>query len=293
MNKTENSIVGIGSPWIISVAVLVLMIAGLYHDVIIKMASQWYNDPNNSHGFLVPMISVYLLWEKREDLKEVDIVPSNFGIIVLLFGIVLLIVGNIAAELFTMRFSMIVVMAGLIIFLAGFTLFRVVLLPLGYLILMIPLPYIFYNSIAFPLKLFAAKSAVWTLRFIEIPVYRDGNIITLAQTTLEVADACSGIRSLMSLIALGIALSFFTQRGWPRRILLVVLAVPVAIFVNVMRVITTGILAHYYGEKAATGFFHEFSGFVMFAVAMAMLVALSIVLNRLWKGRSTPSVPAA
>ncbi len=292
MNKTANNIVGIGSPWILSIAILTLMTAGLYHDVIINMATQWYNDPNNSHGFLVPLISAYLLWEKREDIKEADIVPSNFGIIVLLFGILLLIVGNIAAELFTMRFSMIVVMAGLIIFLAGFTLFRVVLLPLGYLILMIPIPYILYNAVAFPLKLFAAKSAVAFLRLIEIPVYRDGNIIALAQTTLEVADACSGIRSLMSLIALGIALSFFTQRGWPRRILLVVFAVPVAIFVNVMRVIITGILAHYYGEKAATGFFHEFSGFVMFAVAMGMLIALSLALSRFWKRRNAPGIPA-
>lgn len=292
MNKTANNIVGIGSPWILSIAILTLMTAGLYHDVIINMATQWYNDPNNSHGFLVPLISAYLLWEKREDIKEADIVPSNFGIIVLLFGILLLIVGNIAAELFTMRFSMIVVMAGLIIFLAGFTLFRVVLLPLGYLILMIPIPYILYNAVAFPLKLFAAKSAVAFLRLIEIPVYRDGNIIALAQTTLEVADACSGIRSLMSLIALGIALSFFTQRGWPRRILLVVFAVPVAIFVNVIRVIITGILAHYYGEKAATGFFHEFSGFVMFAVAMGMLIALSLALSRFWKRRNAPGIPA-
>ena len=292
MNKTENNIVGTGNPWVLSIGILVLMIAGLYYDVIIKMASQWFNDPNNSHGFLVPLISAYLLWEKRGDLKEVDIVPSNFGIIVLLFGILLLIAGNVAAELFTMRFSMIIVMAGLIIFLAGFTLFKVVLLPLGYLILMIPLPYILYNSVAFPLKLFAAKSAVATLRFIEIPVYRDGNIISLAQTTLEVADACSGIRSLMSLIALGIALSYFTQTGWPRRILLVFFAVPVAIFVNVIRVIVTGILAHYYGGKVATGFFHEFSGFVMFAVAMVILIALSLGLNRLSKRRNTPAVPA-
>ena len=292
MNKTENNILGIRTPWLLSIGILALMLAGLYYDVIVKMASQWIDDPNNSHGFLVPLISAYLLWEKRDEIKDVDIVPSNFGLLVLVFGILLLVVGSIAAELFTMRFSLIIVMSGLIIFLAGFSLFRAVLLPLGYLILMIPIPFILYNAIAFPLKLLAAKSAVAFLRLIEIPVYRDGNIITLAQTTLEVADACSGIRSLMSLIALGIALSYFTQSGWMRRVLLVFLAVPVAIFVNVVRVIGTGILAHYFGEKAATGFFHEFSGFVMFAVAMLILVGFSFVLNRLWKRRNAPDAPA-
>jgi exosortase len=283
---------GLSVPWIISGVVLALMLVGLYHEVIYKMAVQWYDDPNNSHGFLVPLISLYLLYEKRDELRGVEIIPSNLGLPILLFGILMLIIGNVAAELFTMRFSLIVVMAGLIIFVAGFSLFRTVALPLGYLALMIPIPYILYNAIAFPLKLLAARSAVATLRIIEIPVYREGNIINLAQTTLEVADACSGIRSLMSLIALGVALSYFTQKGWTRRILLVFFAVPVAIFVNVLRVIVTGILAHYFGEKAATGFFHEFSGFVMFAVAMAILVSIGLLLMKFWKGPNSPSKTA-
>ncbi len=255
----------------------------LYYGVTYSMVLHWSADPNYSHGFLIPLISAYLLWERRDYFRTVEVRPSNWGIVVLLFGLLMLVVGSVGAELFTMRVSMLVVMAGLVIFLGGFNVLRVVALPLGYLIFMIPLPYIVYDAIAFPLKLFAAHNAVAFLKLVGIPVYREGNVIHLAQTTLEVADACSGIRSLISLIALGVALAYFAQKGWARRVIVVFMAVPIAILVNVMRVVVTGILAHYYGAEVATGFFHEFSGFLMFGVAMAMLVALNLAVGWAWK----------
>ncbi len=277
---TMNSRSSVG---IIRLLVVFGAFVSLYYGVAYNMALHWSADPNYSHGFLIPLISAYLLWERRDLLRTVEVRPSNWGVVVLLFGLLMLVMGSVGAELFTMRVSMLVVMAGLVIFLGGFNVLRAVALPLGYLIFMIPLPYIVYDAIAFPLKLFAAHNAVAFLKLVGIPVYREGNVIHLAQTTLEVADACSGIRSLISLIALGVALAYFAQKGWARRVIVVFMAVPIAILVNVTRVVVTGVLAHYYGAEVATGFFHEFSGFLMFGVAMAMLVALNLAVSWAWK----------
>ena len=149
---------------------------------------------------------------------------------------------------------------------------------------MIPLPYILYDSVAFPLKLMVSKISVEFLSFIGILVLREGNIIHLADTTLEVADACSGIRSIISLLALSTAIAYITQKGWIKRTVLIISAVPIAVFVNAVRVIVTGVLAEKYGAKAAEGFFHEFAGLVIFGLAIFLLIILSIVMARKTKG---------
>jgi eight transmembrane protein EpsH (proposed exosortase) len=148
---------------------------------------------------------------------------------------------------------------------------------------MIPLPYLIYDSIAFPLKLFAARCATFSLQFMEIPVLREGNVITLASTTLEVADACSGIRSLISLIALGVVFAYFTQSSAWKRIVLVVSTIPIAIFANALRVVITGILAHYCNPEMAQGFFHTFSGWLIFVLAFLLLFGLGFILDRIYR----------
>ncbi|MBI1865868.1 MAG: exosortase, partial [Nitrospirae bacterium] len=196
-------------------------------------------------------------------------------------GLGMFFLGDLAAEYFTMRFSFLVVLAGIVLVLAGWAVLRLVVFPLGYLIFMIPLPYTLYDSIAFPLKLFAAKAATAVLQIIWIPIHREGNILILENQTLEVADACSGIRSLVSLLALGVAMAAMFQRTTPRRIALVAAAVPIALFVNVIRIVVTGLLTHYVGPEAALGFFHEFEGMVVFAVALVMLFGTNLVLDRM------------
>ncbi len=284
---SETSVQGTGfaqSPvWIIKLAIIGGLLIGLYYDVLYKMIIQWSDDPNYSHGFLVPLISLYLVWERREELKGVELRPSNQGLFVIIFGFALLTVANISAELFTMRFSFVVVIIGLVIFFLGYGFVKKVALPLGYLFFMIPLPYILYDSVAFPLKLFAARSSVYLLKLSDIPVFREGNLIYLSQTTLEVADACSGIRSLMSLIVIALAMAYFFQKGIKKKVLLVFLALPVAIAINILRIYVTGVLSHFYGEAAATGFLHEFEGFVMFAVAMVILIAICVLIARVGK----------
>lgn len=275
--------------WVLPVLVTGVMFVILYYDVIALMVSQWEHDPNYSHGFLVPFISLYLLWERRDVLKNIEVKSCFIGLPVLVLGLFLLVIGKVGAEYFTMRCSMLVVITGLVLFLGGVKVLKAVALPLGYLVFMIPLPYIVYDSLAFPLKLFAAKNAVIMLKAMSVPVFREGNIIYLVQTTLEVADACSGIRSLISLIALGVALAYFTHKSWFRRVCVVLAAVPIAIFVNIMRVVITGMLAHFIDPELATGFFHEFSGFVMFGVAMGMLIAINFAFFRFMPRRKNNS----
>jgi exosortase A len=264
-----------------SVAVLVSAFVFLYWRTIYGMAADWYIDENYSHGFLIPFISGYILWQRKDSIKVADFVPANSGMLLVIMGLGLYLVGMVAGESFTMRTSMLIVLAGTIIFAYGFGLFKKISFPFFYLIFMIPLPYILYDSVAFPLKLVVSKYSVDFLRLIGIPVMREGNVIQLVSTTLEVADACSGIRSMMSLLALSAALAYFTQSGWVKRTVLIGLSIPIALFANSIRVIGTGILANTYGSRAAEGFFHEFAGLVIFGVAMAMLILSAFLISKM------------
>jgi exosortase A len=265
----------------VTVAAFVSVFVFLYWQTIYTMAADWYIDENYSHGFLIPFITGYILWQKKDSIKTANFVPSNAGILLVIMGLGFYLVGTVAGESFTMRISMLVVLAGTIIFAYGFGLFKTISFPFFYLVFMIPLPYILYDSVAFPLKLIVSKYSVSFLKLIGIPVLREGNIIQLVSTTLEVADACSGIRSMMSLLALSAALAYFTQRGWLKRTILIALSVPIALFANSIRVIGTGILASRYGSAAAEGFFHEFAGLVIFGVAMTMLILSAVLMGKM------------
>jgi exosortase A len=264
----------------VSVAIFLSAFVFLYWQTLYGMAVDWYIDENYSHGFLIPLISGYLVWQRRYTIKSVATSPSNLGLFMVIVGLVIYLIGNVAGESFTMRVSLLFVIGGALLFTYGAGLFKTVSFPFFYLIFMIPLPYILYDSIAFPLKLLVSKYSVDFLRVIGVPTMREGNVIYLVSTTLEVADACSGIRSIMSLLALSAALAYFTQKGWLKRAVLIVLAIPIALFANSIRVIGTGILASRYGSRVAEGFFHEFAGLVIFGVAMAMLILSALVISK-------------
>lgn len=264
------------------VAFLILLFFGLYYQIIFYMVKVWYTDSDYSHGFLIPFISAYILWTNREKISTIRIKPDNFGLLVLFIGLFLYILGVTGAEFFTMRFSMIPVILGMVYYLCGREMVKSVLLPVGFLVCMIPIPAIVFNIVAFPLKLLAANIATNVIQFLNIPVVRDGNIIHLTDLSLEVADACSGIRSLMSMIALGVAYTYIFQKGLLKRVILVLCIVPITIIANVARVTGTGILSHYMGPAAAQGFFHEFAGIVVFLVAFAMFISVATIL-RMWK----------
>ena len=255
-------------------------IISLYWEVIYEMVMDWYNDENYSHGFLIPVISGYLLWQRKDDLTAVVIKPLNAGLLIIFFGLGVYLIGHISGEFFTMRFSMLIVLAGTILYAFGPEMFKTVAFPFFYLIFMIPLPYILYNAVAFPLKLLVTEVSVNFLMSVGVLVVREGNIIHLVDTTLEVADACSGIRSIVSLLALSTALAYLTQSGWVRKLVLSVFAIPIAIFVNAVRVIGTGLLADKYGSQVAEGFFHEFAGLLIFGVAIVILIVSAFILEK-------------
>lgn len=258
---------------------LLFLLGVLYAKIFPSMVLQWHQDENYSHGFIVPLIAGYFLYTRWDKLKDVPVTRWNAGLMVVLCGLVQLLIGWLGTEYFSMRSSFIVILAGLVLYLCGTAAFRIVLLPIAYLLFMVPIPYIIYDSVAFPLKIFVTKVSVMTLKAIGIVVMREGNIIMFPALTLEVADACSGIRSLISLLALSVAYAFFLRIPLWKRWVLICAAVPIAIFTNAVRVIVTGILAQFWGAKAAEGFFHEFAGMVVFAVAMVMLVALGALLG--------------
>ncbi len=259
----------------------VLLVALVYAEIIAGMVGQWYEDPNYGHGFLIPLISGYFIWQRREALRQAHVRPSWFGLPVILASLLLLIVAHAGTENFTMRASLILLLAGMTLFFFGREVFRLLAFPLGFLILMVPIPYILYDAVAFPLKLFVAKYSVFFLKMIGVIVLREGNIIMFPNAVFEVADACSGIRSLISLIALSTTAAFLTQKSAARRAVLIASAIPVAIFVNGIRVVGTGILAQYWGAAAAEGFFHEFAGMAVFIVAIVMIFGLSVLLRKM------------
>jgi exosortase len=267
---------------IVLFAILFMAIAGIYAGIFQNLYLDWMNDPNYSHGLLVPLISGYFVWQQRQKLEKLEIKPANSGILLILFALLVLFAGVAAQEYFSKRSSFVFLLAGIVLFQFGWQWLKSLALPIGFLFFMIPLPYIVYDAMVFPLKLFVAKFSVISLKLMGVVVWREGNIIMFPQTVLEVADACSGLRSLMSLLALGVALAFFTQKNRGAMFLLVLLTIPIAILTNMIRVIGTGFLAQYYGAAAAEGFFHEFAGMGVFVLAMVLLFVCSGVLRKVW-----------
>jgi len=211
---------------------LISLLALLYYSVVLEMAQQWWDDPDYSHGFLVPIISLYFAWGKREKLVNLPRHPDRWGLFILMAGSGLLILGNAGAEFFLMRSSLIVVITGLIVLLLGWDYLKELLFPVGFLVFMIPLPAIVFNAIAFPLQLFAAKVATFCLLNMSIPVLREGNLITLSTTIMDVTEACSGIRSLLTLITLGTLFAYIKERTYLKRSLIIASTIPIAIIAN-------------------------------------------------------------
>jgi exosortase len=257
----------------------------LYAPVLKNLVGDWWNNPDYGHGFLVPVFSGYILWREREKWVNTEIKPNNSGLLVMLGAVVILLGGSLGAELFTTRVSLLILLAGMILFLAGWKMLRAVSLPLAFLILMIPLPVLIYNQITFPLQLLASRFATFWLELVQVPVLREGNVLILPNYSLEVVEACSGIRSLMTLLTLAIAYGYLVERRRWVRYTLAILMVPIAIVSNAIRIMGTGVLTFHFGQKAAEGFFHEFSGWIIFLAALMLMFLCHWILRKIGKGR--------
>jgi exosortase len=256
--------------WLPYIIVAVLLVV-LYYRVAVKLVYDWYTIPDYSHGFLVPLFAAFLIWDKRKVLKAIPIKQTWSGIVLVVFSLMVLILGVYGVELFTARMSFILLMTGLLATFFGWAMVRELSFPLLVLVLAIPFPAILFNRITFPLQLLASRIASDILPSLGVPTLHEGNVIELPVMKLEVAEACSGIRSLMSLFTLAVFYGYFLERTTKRRVILALASIPIAVTANVARIVGTGLCVQYWDPDKALGFFHEFSGWVMFVVSLACL----------------------
>jgi exosortase len=248
-----------------------LLTAVVYYRILGKLVIDWWKVPDASHGFLVPLFAAYLVWEKRKILRSTKAMPSWSGIAVMAMGLVVLLLGVYGSELFLSRVSLLIVLAGVVLCFGGRPFLKELRFALLVLLLAIPLPSIIFNQITFPLQILASKLAANLLPMCGVPVLREGNVIELAVMKLEVAEACSGIRSLMSLFTLAVFYGYFVEKSIWRRVALVLASIPIAIAANAVRILGTGLCVQYWDPDKAMGFFHEFSGWVIFLVSLVCL----------------------
>jgi exosortase len=265
----------------IVIVALALGLLWVYGPVAVGLVAQWRHDENYSHGFVVVPFAAFVAWTRRDALRRAALCPTLGGLTLLAISLLIFTVGKLGAELFLTRLSLIGVLAGSIAFIWGRAHLRILAFPLAFLVFMVPLPAIVFNQLTFPLQLFASTIGESVIRGLGIPVLREGNVLQLPSRTLEVAEACSGIRSLTSLLMLGIVLGYFTEQRTATRVLIALATIPLAVVANAMRVAGTGITSEWISPTAADGFLHTFSGMVMFVIALLGLGAVQQVVSRI------------
>jgi len=267
---------------VVRAAVVTALAFGVFAPILYHMAITWKLLPEYSHGFLVAPLAVYFAWERLPQLKRAPVDPTWWGVLPLALGALSLVVGRLGVELMSMRAAFVLTLIGIVLMTLGRSMGRILAFPLLFLFLMVPLPQSLVNVVAFPLQLIAADFAVTSLYWLGIPALREGNILHLAHTQLFVAEACSGLRSLMALGTLGVVFAYFFRKNIIERAVLVASTLPIAILVNAFRVALTGYLTHRYGMEAAEGAVHQVEGFITFGLAFAVLLIEAWLLSLLW-----------
>lgn len=263
-------------------AVALALVIAIYTPILRGLVGNWIENEDYSHGFLIVPLSLYFIWERRDKLAALPIEPSWWGAPLLVLSSVTLFIGRLGVEFMNMRISFVLMLNGLALLLLGRRMYRALAFPLLFLFLMVPLPQSIVNTIAFPLQLTAAGLAVEALQWIGVPALVEGNIIHLANGPLFVAEACSGLRSLMALITLGVVFAYFFRRNLAERLVIVASTIPIAIVVNAFRVALTGVLAYYFGPDAAGGVVHETQGLFTFGIAFLLLLFEAWLLSLVW-----------
>ncbi len=259
----------------------------LYAPVIRGLVQQWWDDPNYGHGLLVPLFVAYLLWRDRSRWLSVPLRPSDYGLPILWSALGLLLLGTLGAELFTARMSFILMISGIIVLLAGWQFLRSIAFPIGYLTFMIPLPALVYYQLTFPLQLLASRLGAWGLVHLGIPTMRQGNLLILPNVTLEVVEACSGVRSLLSLVAAVVAYGYLAERSNWKRALLVALTIPIVILSNGFRLVAAGVLSYVYGPNVDSGALHAALGLLFFVLAFLSILAIHSALRHFTRSRTS------
>lgn len=270
----------------LQIGVVLVVFLALYYPFLSTLVRDWDTNDNYSQGYFIPFVAGFMVWWIRDDLAKIELKPSNWGILLIALGLAQLFIAKVGSEFFLQRTSMIVVLYGISFFLFGRSFTKAVWLPIAYLIFMIPLPAIIWNRIAFPMQLFASSMTEDVVRLIGIPILREGNVLHLTQTSLEVVDACSGLRSLVNILGLAAGLGFLLNKEAWKRAVLFLSAFPIAIVVNIIRLTGTAALASLYGGDVAKGFLHDFSGWVVFVAGIALLLMTQSMLSKIGTRRT-------
>ena len=280
--------------WMTISWVSVLLVAA-YAPVLYALVRQWYDDPDMGHGFFVPVIAGYIAWQTRDRIDGVVPVPNWWGLVIMAWAGFQLWIATLGAELFLARTSFVISLIGAVLLLGGTKYLKVFGFPLFLLFFMVPIPAVIYNQITFPLQLLASRAAEAAITVLQIPVIREGNVLELAEKKLNVVEACSGIRSLLTLTFLSLVYGYFAEkRSWVR-VILFFSTIPIAIIANAGRVTITGVVSQYKPELAE-GFFHEAQGWVIFMAAFAMLAVVHQLIVRIYKvfnGKDEPRLTPA
>jgi exosortase len=253
----------------LSLSTLVLI---MYLSVLSSLTRQWWNDPNYGHGFFVPIFAVYILWSGRDRWRTLPFRPKSFGLVIMMLAIGLRTLGTLGADLFLARLSLVMLICGIVLFLAGSQVLKSIAFPIGYLLFMIPLPAIVYYQLTMPLQLWASRLGATGLVAVGIHTVREGNLLILPNCTLNVVEACSGIRSLLSLLAAVVAYGYLAEPSTWKRSVLALASVPIAIATNGLRLVATGVLSYYYGPSVDSGIVHLALGLGFFALAFLSIL---------------------
>jgi exosortase len=273
----------------IRVATAALLASVLYFDVAVDLVESWWNDPALSQGLLIPPLALFIAWIRRGITLAVPAEADNRGLALIALSSVLFLIGRLAAEFFLSRIAIVVLLAGFVWTFWGWRRLRTLSFPLLLLATMVPIPNLIYNLVATRLQIFASDMATTLSQAAGVSTYRDGNVIHLAHLSLGVEEACSGLNSLSALMVAALLLGYMNLRGANSRILLFLLSFPLSILVNVVRITGTAVLADYH-EEFAMGFYHSFSGWLIFIVGYGLLAAIGKGLSSLLekeKGRVT------
>jgi exosortase len=269
----------------LTLLVAVAAAIGLYAPVLAGLVHQWWIEPASSHGLLLIIVAGVVIHRRRLQLRSLPVEPRDGGMALVAAGLLIFAAGTITGDIFILRVSMPLVLAGAVLLLGGMGHLRLLAAPLGLFVLAIPLPAVIVTHATMPLQLIASQVAAGVLEACQVPVLRQGNLLMLDRVTLEVADVCSGLRSLVSLVSVTAVCAAFFSMSARRVVLLMAAAIPVAIVGNGLRVAATGLLSTWMGEAAARGFTHDLTGYVAFAGMFAIIVGLQIA-SRRW----TPTV---
>jgi len=264
--------------WITIVWVSALLLV-CYAPVLARLMSEWYNNPDMGHGFFVPAVAAYIAWRKRSAITKLAPQPNWWGVAIVMWAGLQLYIATLGAELFLARTSFVISLIGIVLLLGGTQYLKIFFFPLFLLFFMVPIPAIIYNQLTFPLQMRASEAAEWAISALGIPIIREGNVLELASQKLNVVEACSGIRSLLTLTFVALVYGYFAEKKMWIRVVLFFATIPIAILANAGRVTLTGIVANY-NPALADGFVHEAQGMVIFLVAMAILVFLHQTLTR-------------